>query len=378
MQKSEFRVQNWWLLESYLSLFPLPIPLQFLTFPYSFLIRRNKLPHQGKTRYNGENILFMDLRQYFAQNALASDDLVINNLGYASLATTTVVPQEIPFSPSLPRRLWHVGKSLSRFVITTCLIFGVIQISINYPAYKQQYDFFREKQLSIKDPQKEILKSLQKAPVNDSISTTQVAEAATSNSVEESFGTRQEVINYNNFELSPSDNRIVIGKIGKNVPVVNVPETKLVNGDYAGLEKDIQATLLKGIVHYPGTASPGEIGNTFFTGHSSNYVWIKSAYNDVFALLEEMVVGDKVTVYWQGKKFIYQVYDIKVVSPSETWVLQQSGNEYPSIMTLMTCTPVGTSLKRLIIRSKQIYPDPSTNRSPNSSVIASPTNLVSS
>lgn len=317
----------------------------------------------------------MDLHQYFAQNALSEGDLIINNLGYRSGNAA------IAFSPlpiSLPRKIWGAGKSLTRLVVTTALIFGVIQISINFPAYKQQYDYFREKQLAIKDPQKEILKNLQKTPNNTGISTTQVAEAATSNSVEESFATRQEVINYNNFEVSPSDNRVVIGKIGKNVPVVTVPDTKLVDGDYAGLEKDIQASLLKGIVHYPGTANPGETGNAFFTGHSSNYVWVKGDYNNVFALLNEIVVGDKVTVYWEGQKYIYQAYDIKVVSPSETWVLQQSGNEYPSIMTMMTCTPVGTSLNRLIIRSKQIYPDPAANTTPTNGVIAAPSNLVSS
>lgn len=320
---------------------------------------------------------FMDLHQYFAQNALKEGDLIINNLGYTnSLSTDGLALSPIPLS--LPSRLWRAGKSLGRFVITTALIFGVIQVGINFPAYKQQYDYFREKQLAIKNPQKEILKNLQKTPTNTSISTTQVAEAANSNSVEESFATRQEVINYNNFELTPSDNRVVIGKIGKNVPVVTVPDTKLINGDYTGLEKDIQAALLKGIVHYPGTVNPGEIGNTFFTGHSSNYVWAKGNYNDVFALLNEMVVGDKVTTYWEGQKYIYQVYDIKTVAPTETWVLQQSGNEYPSIMTLMTCTPVGTSLNRLIIRSKQIYPDPNTNKAPTSGVIAAPNSLVSS
>lgn len=320
---------------------------------------------------------FMDLRQYFAQNALKEGDLVINNLGYTNSLSVDTLAISSP-ALSLPSRVWRTGKSLGHFVITTVLIFGVIQIGINFPAYKQQYDYFREKQLAIKDPQKEILKNLQKTPTNNSISTTQVAEAANSNSVEESFSTRQEVINYNNFELAPSDNRVVIGKIGKNVPVVTVPDTKLINGDYAGLEKDIQAALLKGIVHYPGTVNPGEIGNTFFTGHSSNYVWVKGDYNNVFALLNEMVVGDKVTTYWEGQKYIYQVYDIKTVAPTETWVLQQSGNEYPSIMTLMTCTPVGTSLNRLIIRSKQIYPDPNTNTAPTNGVIAAPSNLVSS
>jgi len=34
--------------------------------------------------------------------------------------------------------------------------------------------------------------------------------------------------------------------------------------------------------------------------------------------------------------------------------------EYPTL-TMMTCTPVGTNLNRLIIRAKQILPDPKNN-----------------
>lgn len=316
----------------------------------------------------------MDLRTFFEQNRLQTNKPIINNLGIVGLLP--VSPQD-KVSPSVLKKAWSGTRQITRFVITTMLIFGVVQIALNFPAYKQQYDFFREKQLAIKDPQKELLKSLQIAPtVNATVSTTQVAQADTTN-IEDSFTLRPEVINFRNYEVAPSDNRLVIGKIGKNVPVVQVSDDKLLNQDYEGLEKEIQDQLLKGVVHYPGTAEPGEVGNAFFTAHSSNYPWITSAYNTTFALLGQLVVGDKVTAYWEGQKYIYQVYDIKVVAPKDTWVLQQSGNEYESIMTLMTCTPVGTSLNRLIIRAQQIYPDPKENNSPKTSVIA-PSSLISS
>lgn len=318
----------------------------------------------------------MDLKDFFQQNALKRDLPIINNLGWDVFTENNAIEgSEAP--KNIFSKIWGGTRLTVRFVITTMLIFGTVQVSLNFPAYKAQYDFFREKQLAIKDPAKEILKSLQKPPAANNVSTTQIAQAAGS-SVEDSFALRTEVINFRDFEVAPSDNRIVIGKIGKNVPTVEISSEKLINKDYSGLEKDIQAALLKGIVHYPGTAQPGEIGNVFFTGHSSNYVWVNSDYNNVLALLQELVVGDKVTTYWQGKKFIYQVYDIKVVSPKDTWVLQQSGNEYPSIMTMMTCTPVGTSLNRLIIRSKQIYPDPALNISPQGDLIGTPTALISS
>ncbi|OGC82260.1 MAG: hypothetical protein A2V81_01845 [Candidatus Abawacabacteria bacterium RBG_16_42_10] len=307
----------------------------------------------------------MDIQKFFAKNRLRNDLPIINNFGIElGLSLVSIRNEEVSVvSATFPQKIWRSFKSGVRFVVTTILIFGVIQIGINFPAYKQKYDFFREKQLSIKDPNKEILKSLQRPTTSESLSAIQVAEAA-SQSVEDSFINHKEVINFNNFEIAPTDNRIVIGKIGKNVPIMELSDDKLKNGDYDGLEKDIQSSLLKGIVHYPGTVEPGQIGNAFFTGHSSNYVWVNSKYNDVLALLEELVVGDKVTLYWKGKKYVYQAYDIKVVNPKDTWVLQQSGNEYPSIMTLMTCTPVGTSLKRLVVRFKQLYPNPTLNTVP--------------
>lgn len=306
----------------------------------------------------------MDFRQFIATNRLRNDLPIINNFG-VNFGLNLEYDNQAVLAPetSIIQKTWTTVKSGIRFVITTILIFGVIQIGINFPAYKQKYEFFREKQLAIKDPNKELLKSLQKPTDTESMSAIQVAEAA-SQSVEDSFINHKEVINFNSFEIAPTDNRLVIGKIGKNVPIIEIPDDKLKKGDYDGLEKDIQNSLLRGVVHYPGTVEPGQLGNAFFTGHSSNYVWIDSKYNDVMALLEELVVGDKVTLYWRGKKFVYQAYDIKVVNPKDTWVLQQSGNEYPSIMTLMTCTPVGTSLKRLVVRFKQIYPNPSLNTAP--------------
>lgn len=321
----------------------------------------------------------MDLQKFFAKNQLQGDLPIINNFGIGLNLSYAPSPKKIHKSTALNlvQKTWKTFKSSIRFVITTILIFGVIQIGINFPAYKQKYDFFREKQLSIKDPNKELMKNLQKPTAPESLSAIQVAEAA-SQSVEDSFINHKEVINFNNFEIAPTDNRIVIGKIGKNVPIIDLSDEKLKNGDYDGLEKDIQNSLLNGIVHYPGTVEPGQTGNAFFTGHSSNYVWINSKYNDVLALLEELVVGDKVTLYWKGKKYVYQAYDIKVVNPKETWVLQQSGNEYPSIMTLMTCTPVGTSLKRLVIRFKQLYPNPTLNKAPtgNDTIIKTETQTL--
>jgi LPXTG-site transpeptidase (sortase) family protein len=152
-------------------------------------------------------------------------------------------------------------------------------------------------------------------------------------------------------DVAPPDNRIIIPGINKNVPIVNVKTENLVKRDWGALEKDIQESLREGVVHYPGTAYPGMNGNVVITGHSSYFVWDPGRFKDVFALLHEVNVGDKVIVYYEQKKYLYQVYDKKVVTPDKIDVLTQDGTDK---LTLITCTPVGTNLKRLIVTAKPI------------------------
>ncbi|MBT6831460.1 sortase, partial [bacterium] len=57
-------------------------------------------------------------------------------------------------------------------------------------------------------------------------------------------------------------------------------------------------------------------------------------------------VGDEVEVYWEGKKYLYQLDQSFVIPPTQTSVLNQPTDE--KMITLMTCTPVGTNKNRLI------------------------------
>ncbi len=144
-------------------------------------------------------------------------------------------------------------------------------------------------------------------------------------------------------EIIPADNRIVIPRIKKNVPLVDVPNHK----NWQQLEKNIQEGLRDGVVVHPISHEPGTFGNFFVTGHSSYYAWDPGRFKDVFALLHEMEVGDLVEVYWEGQKYVYKMNEKKVVSPTETSVLNQPRDN--SILTLMTCTPIGTNKNRLIL-----------------------------
>lgn len=152
--------------------------------------------------------------------------------------------------------------------------------------------------------------------------------------------------------VAPPDTRIIIPKIAKNIPIIKVPDDSLREGDWKQLEKDIQEKLKDGVVHYPGTAEPGDDGNSFITGHSSYYPWDPGRYKDVFAALHDLQKGDHYFIYHKGKKYEYVITERKVVKPSDTSVLQQPKGK--KISTLMTCTPIGTAINRLIIVGEQV------------------------
>lgn len=145
-------------------------------------------------------------------------------------------------------------------------------------------------------------------------------------------------------EVVPSFNQLVVPKIGVKAPIVFAK---------SNAESDIQENLKDGVVHYAGTANPGEVGNTFITGHSSNYWWIKGSYNYVFLNLGKLKRGDQAVIYYKKNKFIYSVTEVKTVSPKDLSVLEQGSTP---TLTLMTCTPPGTNWKRLIVKLNQISP----------------------
>lgn len=155
--------------------------------------------------------------------------------------------------------------------------------------------------------------------------------------------------------VGPPQNRIVIPKLGLNVPLVSPPLDAVLEENWSRVEEDIQGALQNGVVHYPGTARPGQAGNFFVTGHSSYYPWAQGNYKTVFARLHELDPGDEYWVYHGGDKHRYIVRSKKEVKPSDVSVLDQPLDS--RIGTLMTCTPVGTTLRRLILVSEEVDPE---------------------
>ena len=107
--------------------------------------------------------------------------------------------------------------------------------------------------------------------------------------------------------------------------------------DSSGLETPIQKLLQKGIVHLGYTVQPGEIGNSYIVGHSSNFNYVKSDYNSIFKPIESATKdGDEFFVYDQrGRELKFCVFEnLKI--PEED--LKTAYKEFPGerVVTLQT------------------------------------------
>lgn len=122
-----------------------------------------------------------------------------------------------------------------------------------------------------------------------------------------------------------------------------------------GIDNAIVSTvdydLSKHLVNYPGTEIPPNNGTSVIFGHSTlPQLFNPKDYKTIFATLYQIKAGDEIFVKSSGVLYKYRVYSIIVVDPSDTSIFMQSYDD--SYLTLVTCTPPGTTWKRLIVKSR--------------------------
>jgi len=112
-------------------------------------------------------------------------------------------------------------------------------------------------------------------------------------------------------------------------------------------------SLKKNLVHYPGTALPGEFGNALIFGHSVLPAFYNPKdYKTIFSTIPTLEKGDTIHVLYDGVEYIYEVYEYVEVKPEEIKVLEQRFDR--RIMSLITCVPPGTYLRRGIVRARLV------------------------
>lgn len=166
--------------------------------------------------------------------------------------------------------------------------------------------------------------------------------------------------------IIPAENTISIPKINIHAPVIF---------ENSVVEEDVQKALQSGVVHYGNTALPGQAGNSAIFGHSSNDWWEPGNYKFVFVLLDKLIPGDRFTMDYQSKRYTYEVTGSKIVEPTDISVLKPTAEP---TLTLITCTPPGTSLRRLVVTAKQVDPAPNQASVAATAATSSSPNLPSS
>ncbi len=97
--------------------------------------------------------------------------------------------------------------------------------------------------------------------------------------------------------------------------------------------------LRKGPGHYPGTADPGEAGNTAFAGH-------RVTYGAPFHGIDLLKADDEIVVTTLRGRFVYRVEEQRIVAPSDTRALAPSDD---ARLTLTTCNPELSARERLVV-----------------------------
>jgi len=244
---------------------------------------------------------------------------------------------------------------LLKYLTTSTLIFAVLLVTTNYSAYiniAMSYinkdDFGKNEQLLISSVKASYI---QEKIVKKKEKTMKVNEKH-SDLYKRKLHWVKKLINNNtnknlklNIDITPYENRLIVPKIGKNVPLLDVKNQKV--GSNSELENIFMDELKDWVVRYPWTAKPWEKWNSFIFWHSSNFPWVTWDYNEVFALIDHITYDDKIIVYYWQKKYTYVVKEKKIISPNDVSLLKRDKNK--AEISLMACWPIWTTLNRIIV-----------------------------
>ena len=140
--------------------------------------------------------------------------------------------------------------------------------------------------------------------------------------------------------------RLIIPKLNVDVPI------------HFGIAlSEVMSAMNNGVAHYRiagASAYPGEIGNLVITGHSAGDVYSSNPYKYIFSGLERLEDGDLIYVNYNSVRYTFRVIKKEVVDPSNVAALVVETNK--PLLTLVTCTPLGTSRYRLLVTGEQISP----------------------
>jgi sortase A len=115
------------------------------------------------------------------------------------------------------------------------------------------------------------------------------------------------------------------------IPAIHI-DAPVVQGD--GWEQ-----LKKGVAQHIGTADPGKTGNMVLSAHND-------IFGEIFRNLDQLKVGDQVTLFTNQRTYTYLVVDSKIVEPTDVEVMASTAQ--PTV-TLVSCYPYMVDNQRIVI-----------------------------
>lgn len=136
--------------------------------------------------------------------------------------------------------------------------------------------------------------------------------------------------------------KIVISKIGVDMKINN-PESRNINV--------LDQSLNSGVVRYPNSGLLGERTNMLLFGHSSYLPIVRNKAYKAFNKLEDLEIGDRISVFSEDTEFIYQVSSVEEADATNALISFETNRR---MITLSTCNTFGNLNDRFIIQAELI------------------------
>jgi len=128
---------------------------------------------------------------------------------------------------------------------------------------------------------------------------------------------------------------------------ISIPKINIESATVSTIDTD----LAKHLVNYQGTSIPSRNGNAVIFGHSTlPQLFNAKDYKTIFANVYKLKNEDNIYATLNSVTYTYKIFKITVVDPEDSSALVQDYDN--SYLTLVTCTPPGTTWKRLIVKAR--------------------------
>ena len=127
--------------------------------------------------------------------------------------------------------------------------------------------------------------------------------------------------------------------------MIVIPRIGLVHPIFEGID---ETAIHWGPGHWPGSALPGQRGNTVFAGH-------RVTHTRPFLDIDLLAPGDQIIFHLATGTYTYEVTDHIIVSPQDTWIANQTAD---ATVTIFGCHPKHSARQRYVVRGKLVSAGP--------------------